>query len=94
MGGHYPLEHAKLHCAVRAGPHVASAQCDYTAILEAQGFGCVTSSADIASQAARLLADLTATRAAGEAAAAGAARLSGAVMRTVAIVQDLRRARA
>jgi 3-deoxy-D-manno-octulosonic-acid transferase len=94
MGGHNPLEPAKLHCAVLAGPHVSSAQSAYAAILEAQGFGCVTSSADIASQAARLLADPTATRAAGEAAAAGAARLSGAVMRTVAIVQDLRRARA
>ncbi|HEY5346785.1 MAG TPA: hypothetical protein VIJ72_01225, partial [Rhizomicrobium sp.] len=94
MGGHNPLEPAKLHCAVLAGPHVASAETAYAAILQAQGFGRVTSSADIAAVAARLLGDPAAARAAGEAAAAGAVRLSGAVTKTAAIIKDMRRARA
>ena len=94
MGGHNPLEPAKLHCAVLAGPHRQSAAGAYAAILGAQGFGQVGGSADIAGIAARLLADPAAARAAGEAAAAGAATLSGAVARTVAIIRDMRRARA
>lgn len=94
MGGHNPLEPAKLHCAVLAGPHRQSAAGTYAAILAAQGFGQVGGSADIAGIAARLLADPAAACAAGEAAAAGAATLSGAVARTVAIIRDMRRARA
>ena len=94
MGGHNPLEPAKLHCAVLAGPHVQSAAGAYAAILAAQGFGQVGGSADIAAVAARLLADPAAARMAGEAAAAGAATLSGAVARSVAIIRDMRRARA
>jgi 3-deoxy-D-manno-octulosonic-acid transferase len=94
MGGHNPLEPAKLRCAVLAGPHVQSAAGTYAAILAAQGFGQVGGSADIASVAARLLSDPAAARVAGEAAAAGAATLSGAVARTAAIIRDVRHARA
>lgn len=82
LGGHNVLEPARLHCAVLAGPNVTSAPGAYEAIFAAQGFGRVTSSADIAREAARLLSDATLANAAGEAAARGAATLSGAVSRT------------
>ena len=82
LGGHNVLEPARLHCAVLAGPNIASAPGAYEAIFAAQGFGLVTSSADIAREAARLLSDATLANAAGEAAARGAATLSGAVSRT------------
>ncbi len=89
LGGHNPLEPAALHCAILAGPHTANAVSAFDAILTAQGFGTVASSSEIAREAARLLFDDTAAKKAGEAAANGAASLSGAVMRTVAIVRTL-----
>jgi 3-deoxy-D-manno-octulosonic-acid transferase len=89
MHGHNPLEPAALHCAVLAGPSRANSARAFEAVLEAQGFGSVHSAADIARQAARLLSDPEAARAAGEAAARGAASLSGAVDRTVAVLKNL-----
>jgi 3-deoxy-D-manno-octulosonic-acid transferase len=94
MGGHNPLEPAALHCAVFSGPHTASSATAYDAILSAQGFGRVTSSSDIAREAKRLLADPDAAKAAGDAAARGAATLAGAVTRSIAILEKLRDARA
>jgi 3-deoxy-D-manno-octulosonic-acid transferase len=82
LGGHNVLEPARLHCAVLAGPNIASAPEAYEAVFAAQGFGKVTSSADIAREAARLLSDPGLAKSAGEAAARGAAALSGAVGRT------------
>jgi 3-deoxy-D-manno-octulosonic-acid transferase len=93
MGGHNPLEPAVLHCAVLAGPHTANARTAFEAVLGAQGFGRVGASADIAREAARLIADPAAARAAGEAAARGAATLSGAVERSVAVLRTLLDAR-
>ena len=76
LGGHNVLEPAALHCAVLAGPHTASAPRAYEAVLGAQGFGTGgSSSADIAREAARLLANPAAAAAAGDAAARGAATL-------------------
>jgi 3-deoxy-D-manno-octulosonic-acid transferase len=91
MGGHNPLEPAVLKRAVLAGPHRASAVTAYQAILGAQGFGSVTSSGDIAREAARLFGDRDGTSAAGAAAARGAATLAGAVARTLAVLQTLLR---
>ena len=73
LGGHNPLEPAVLHCAILAGPHRASAADAYEAILAAQGFGAVASSADIAREAARLLADPALARSGGRSGGAGAA---------------------
>ncbi len=89
MGGHNPLEPAVLHCAVLAGPHRASAATAYDAILGAQGFGGVSSSSDIAREAARLIADPGSAVVAGQAAAHGAASLSGAVAKTVTVLEGL-----
>ena len=94
LGGHNVLEPAQLHCAVLAGPHSQSAPRAYDAVLEAQGFGRVSSSADIAREAARLLNNSTAARAAGDAAAHGAASLAGAVARTLDALKCLFDARA
>ena len=89
MGGHNPLEPAVLERAILAGPHRSSAMSAYDSILGAQAFGTVTSSADIAREAARLITDPDAARIAGTAAAQGAATLSGAVGRTVAVLQNI-----
>ncbi|MDB5735161.1 MAG: 3-deoxy-D-manno-octulosonic acid transferase [Alphaproteobacteria bacterium] len=94
LGGHNVLEPAALHCAVLAGPHTANAASAFAAVLVAQGFGRVSTSADIAREAARLFADPGAGHAAGDAAARGAAALSGAVMRTTDIARKLLDARA
>jgi 3-deoxy-D-manno-octulosonic-acid transferase len=94
LGGHNPLEPARLHCAVLAGPNIANAREAYEAIFAAQGFGNVTSSADIAREAAKLLSNAELARTAGDAAARGAATLSGAVGRTAAALTTLLDARA
>jgi 3-deoxy-D-manno-octulosonic-acid transferase len=94
LGGHNVLEPAQLHCAVLAGPHTQSAPRAYDAVLEAQGFGRIASSADLAREAARLLADPTVAQAAGDAAARGAASQSGAVLRTLQALKSLFDARA
>ena len=94
LGGHNVLEPARLQCAVLAGPNISSAPKAYEAIFAAQGFGRVTSSADIAREAARLLSDAGLAKAAGEAATRGAATLSGAVGRTADALKDLCDARA
>lgn len=94
LGGHNPLEPAALHCAVLAGPHTANAAGAFDAVIAAQGFGWVHNSADIAREAARLLKDRDAASLAGDAAARGAATLTGAVGKTVAALEKLLDARA
>ncbi|HEX4272485.1 MAG TPA: hypothetical protein VHZ32_13910, partial [Rhizomicrobium sp.] len=93
LGGHNVLEPARLHCAVLAGPNIASAPVAYEAIFAAQGFGPVTSSADIAREAAKLLSNPELAKEAGDAASRGAATLSGAVNRTAEALKDLLDAR-
>ena len=94
LGGHNVLEPAALHCAVLAGPNTASAPRAYEAVLEAQQFGLVTSSADIAREAGRILENPAMAMAAGDAAARGAATQSGAVARTAAALAAMLDARA
>jgi 3-deoxy-D-manno-octulosonic-acid transferase len=94
LGGHNVLEPAQLHCAVLAGPHTQSAPRAFRAVLEAQGFGRVTSSAEIAQEAGRLLRDAATAQAAGDAAARGAATLAGAVTRTADALKAMLDARA
>ena len=89
MLGHNPLEPAALGCAVLAGPSRANSARAFQAVLDAQGFGDVHTSTDIAREAGHLLADPEVARAAGLAAARGAARLSGAVEKTIAALENL-----
>src|SRR6185312_4241742 len=89
MGGHNPLEPAALHCAILAGPSRANSATSFAAVLGAQGFGGVHSAGDIAREAKRLFSDRESARIAGEAAAKGAAALSGAVDKTIAALDLL-----
>jgi len=89
MGGHNPLEPAALHCAILAGPSRANSATAFEAVLAAQGFGGVHGASDIAREARRLLSDPENARAAGDAAARGAATLSGAVAKTIAALDTL-----
>lgn len=94
-GGQNPLEAARLHCAVLAGPHTGNFTPAYDAIFAAQGIGRVRSAAEIAGLAGRLLKNPAEACALGEAAAGAAASLGGAVERTrIAIEHLLAHARA
>ncbi len=86
MGGHNPLEPARLHCGVLGGPHTHNSQTAFAAIFAEQGLGLVRTSSDIAALAGRLFADPAAAKALGDAAARGAAALGGAVAKTIAVV--------
>ena len=88
-GGQNPLEAAKLHCAVVAGPHTENFAQAYEALFAAQGFGRVSSSGEIALFATRLLANPADACAAGDAAAHADSQLGGAVERTRAAVEAL-----
>jgi 3-deoxy-D-manno-octulosonic-acid transferase len=89
MGGHNPLEAARLHCAVLAGPHTFNSASAYKAVLEAQGSGRVSSSSDIAALASRLFDEPEFARSMGDAAARGALSLGGAVEKTYAAIRTL-----
>ncbi|HWF64116.1 MAG TPA: 3-deoxy-D-manno-octulosonic acid transferase [Rhizomicrobium sp.] len=89
MGGHNPLEPAALHRAILAGSSRANSAKAFEAVLGAQGFGSVHSAGDIAREAKRLFSSPENAHAAGEAAARGAATLSGAVEKTIAALDLL-----
>ena len=89
IGGHNPLEPARLNCAVIAGPHVFNSESAFKAIFDAQGMGLVRSAGEIANTAKRLLSDHELAQTLASAAAHGAATLSGAMAKTVAVVDTL-----
>ncbi|HKD46052.1 MAG TPA: 3-deoxy-D-manno-octulosonic acid transferase [Rhizomicrobium sp.] len=89
MGGHNPLEPACLHCAVLTGPSRANSAQAFDAVLGAQNFGSVNNVSDIAREAKRLFLNPESARAAGQAAASGAATLAGAVEKTIAALDTL-----
>src|SRR5215471_3634579 len=82
IGGHNPLEPARLHRAVLAGPHVANSRISYEAIFAAQGEGLVSSAGDIVAMARKLLAHPDEAARLGDAAASAASQLGGAVRQT------------
>ena len=86
-GGHNPLEPARLHCAVLAGPHTFNSATAFAAIFAEQGVGLVRSSSEIIALAGHLLDDPAAAKALGDAAARGAGALGGAAQKTIAIVE-------
>jgi 3-deoxy-D-manno-octulosonic-acid transferase len=88
-GGQNPLEPAKLSCGVLAGPHTFNFTQAYEAVFKAQGAGLVDNANGITSLAAKLLADPAEAKRLGEAAAAGAKTLGGAVAKTVEVIEKL-----
>jgi len=88
-GGHNPLEPARLHCAVMAGPHTHNSASAYAAIFSGQGLGLVHSSTEIAALAGRQIDHPDEAKALGDAAARGAASLGGAVAKTIAVVDAM-----
>jgi len=88
-GGQNPLEAARLHCAVMAGPHTENFAPAYEAIFAAQGFGRVNSCAEITGLAHRLLSNPQDARAIGEAASRAAVALGGAMEKTREAVEAL-----
>jgi 3-deoxy-D-manno-octulosonic-acid transferase len=88
-GGQNPLEAARLHCAVLAGPHTENFTPAYDAIFAHQGSGRVFSSSDLAALAMRLIEAPADARAMGDAAAKAAESLGGAVERTRLAIEAL-----
>jgi len=92
-GGQNPLEPAKLGCAVLTGPHTFNFTTAYATLLAAQGIGRVNTAGEICAVAAKLLGDPAEAIRLGQAALTGAARLGGAVTKTVEIVVKMLDAR-
>jgi len=92
-GGQNPLEPAKLGCAVLTGPHTFNFTSAYETLLAAQGTGRVDTAGEISAIAAKLLGEPAEAVRLGQAALAGAARLGGAVTKTVEIVVKMLDAR-
>ncbi|MGN6517194.1 MAG: 3-deoxy-D-manno-octulosonic acid transferase [Rhizomicrobium sp.] len=94
MGGHNPLEPARLNRGVLFGPHTESFPQAYDALLAAHGGMRVATAREIAQAAQDLFDDPALAKAMGEAAARAAADLGGAVAKTLSAVEALLDARA
>ncbi|HWA29537.1 MAG TPA: 3-deoxy-D-manno-octulosonic acid transferase [Rhizomicrobium sp.] len=94
VGGHNPLEAARLHCGVLFGPHTQSFPQAYDTLLATHGGERVGSARDIAEAARKLFADPARAKTMGDAAAKAAADLGGAVAKTLKAVEALLDARA
>jgi 3-deoxy-D-manno-octulosonic-acid transferase len=88
-GGQNPLEPARLHCAVMAGPHTENFTPAYDAIFAAQGLGRVKSCAEIAALAHRFLSNPDEAHTIGESASRAAAALGGAMEKTREAIEAL-----
>jgi len=94
LGGHNPLEPARLHCGVLFGPHTESFSQAYDTLLAKGGGARVTATREIVQEAEKLFADPGRTKAMGIAAAQASADLGGAVARTFRAVEAMLDARA
>ncbi len=83
MGGHNPLEPARLRCGVLFGSHTESFPQAYESLLTTRGGERVASASEIAAAALRLLANPDEAKAMGEAAAQAANELGGALAKTI-----------
>jgi 3-deoxy-D-manno-octulosonic-acid transferase len=87
VGGHNPIEPAKLGAAILHGPHVHNAMEIYAAVDEARGALMVKDSAGLARAVSRLLSDPALTRDMARAAADAVHALGGAVERTMQSIE-------
>ncbi|HZH51525.1 MAG TPA: 3-deoxy-D-manno-octulosonic acid transferase [Microvirga sp.] len=87
IGGHNPIEPAKLGAAILHGPHVHNASEIYAAIDEARGALMVKDSAALARAVSQLLANPALTREMARAAADAVHALGGAVDRTMQSIE-------
>jgi 3-deoxy-D-manno-octulosonic-acid transferase len=87
VGGHNPIEPAKLGAAILHGPHVHNATEIYGAVDEARGALMVKDSAGLARAVSRLLSDPALTRDMARAAADAVHALGGAVERTMQSIE-------
>jgi len=87
IGGHNPIEPAKLGAAILHGPHVDKAREIYAALDAARGALTVTDEAELARALARLLDDPALVRATARAAMDCVNALGGAVDRTLQSIE-------
>jgi 3-deoxy-D-manno-octulosonic-acid transferase len=94
LGGHNPLEAARLERGVLFGPHTESFSPAYDALLAQNGGLRVASTREIAQAAQNLFADPAFSQEMGRAAAQASASLGGAVAKTFQTIEALLHARA
>jgi 3-deoxy-D-manno-octulosonic-acid transferase len=87
IGGHNPIEPAKLGAAILHGPHVHSATEIYAALDEARGALMVKDSATLARAVSELLGNTALNRDMARAAADAVQALGGAVDRTMQSIE-------
>jgi 3-deoxy-D-manno-octulosonic-acid transferase len=87
IGGHNPIEPAKLGAAILHGPHVHTATEIYAAIDQARGALMVRDSATLARAVSELLSNAALTRDMARAAAEAVQSLGGAVDRTMQSIE-------
>jgi 3-deoxy-D-manno-octulosonic-acid transferase len=89
IGGHNPIEPARLGTAALSGPYFANWLDVYAAFLDADGLGVVRTPEELAAAATALLADPERRAARAEAAAAVVDRLGGALDETLAAARAM-----